>query len=156
LVLEIKHYLELHVNADPSGKEVMVPPTAKELAAADRFDASRPDVDLNGDVEEEEEEEMSDEEEEEADAAEAPSPETNPPKKPEARPLRPPPQVGKVPKSLCRGSRSCRKWQPPRCRTDLGAQRGRLSRRLFTVSRRNADKRESTYQEFGKKTFRKG
>jgi hypothetical protein len=62
----MKRYLELQVSASPDGRELgHEPPTDEEWAAADRFDASRPDVDANGDIEEEDEEEESEKEEEE-------------------------------------------------------------------------------------------
>ena len=111
-MLEIKRYLELQVAADPEAKDLGPPITAEEWEAADKFDASRPDVDpvtgeeYDDDDEEEDESDDDDEDEEEEEKAESappsPAPKPKPKPKPRAKPTpkaspaRPRPLVEKV------------------------------------------------------------
>jgi hypothetical protein len=90
--------LELQVSANPDGREVdQEPPTDEEWAAADRFDASWPDVDANGDIEEEDEEEESEKEEGEEEEDDEP---VAPPPSKWTSPTPPPPKSEKAPRPL--------------------------------------------------------
>lgn len=89
IVLELKRYLELQIAADPKNEGLKEPITEEEWAAADKFDASRPDVDPNnGDEYEEEEEEEDASEEEEIELM-----------KPAPKPLNQKPTVSTKPKA---------------------------------------------------------
>lgn len=101
IVLELKRYLELQIAADPKNEGLKEPITEEEWAAADKFDASRPDLDPeDGEYEEEEEEEEDDSEEEEIELIQpAPKPLNTKPKAP-AKPKAKAPLVNPKPKPI--------------------------------------------------------
>ena len=102
IVIELKRYLELQIAADPKNEGLKQPITEEEWAAADKFDASRPDVDPEcEEYDEEEEEEEDDSEEEDVEPIQpAPKPLKTKPKAPPAKPKAMAPLVNPKPKPI--------------------------------------------------------